>query len=385
MDSKQTDKKPTSAKEAPFLVKGLAFILALLLVVGLPLFLLVFDVWRVVFNPPLIKNFITYEVVSSDLIPVGLEWFSDRRAQERVQKGEALTGIDEPDIVLLMSFLGREDWRAIKKELLTDEFLTHIVSVTVDGTYAWIDSTDRVPQITWELNPLIDRLDSEHGVNGIVIAYDNLPVCTQKEIDDYLYRLSLVPPGVEVLYNLCQFPQPWHDDQFSDYKNALFKVVANVPQQFALTDELSRVADQGGIGPDALKGQLILIRTLGNLAWLLPLVLLLLIVAVIVRSLKTLSRWVGLPLLVGGFLALLPTLVYRWLIVNVLATGALSETPEIIKPEVIRVITRAADEIFKPMMLQAIVIMVLGLGLLLWYGLASRRAPSVKPAAPTAG
>lgn len=379
------DKKSSEPRQAPFLAKALAFILALLLVVGLPLFLLVFDVWRVVFNPPLIKNFITYEVVSSDLIPVGLEWFSDRRAQERVQKGEALTGIDEPDIVLLMSFLGREDWRAIKKELLTDEFLTHIVSVTVDGTYGWIDSADRVPQITWELTPLIDRLDSEHGVNGIVIAYDNLPLCTQKEIDDYLYRLSLVPPGVEVLYNLCQFPPPWHDDQFSDYKNALFKVVANVPPQFALTDELSRVADQGGIGPDAIKGQLILIRTLGNLAWLLPLVLLLLIVAVIVRSLKTLSRWVGLPMLVGGFLALLPTLVYRWLIVNVLATGPLSETPEIIQPEVIRVITRAADEIFKPMMLQAVVIMALGLGLLLWHGLASRRAPSARPAAPAAG
>ncbi|MBI2976254.1 MAG: hypothetical protein HYY33_04830 [Chloroflexi bacterium] len=379
------DKKSSEPRQAPFLAKALAFILALLLVVGLPLFLLVFDVWRVVFNPPLIKNFITYEVVSSDLIPVGLEWFSDRRAQERVQKGEALTGIDEPDIVLLMSFLGREDWRAIKKELLTDEFLTHIVSVTVDGTYGWIDSADRVPQITWELTPLIDRLDSEHGVNGIVIAYDNLPLCTQKEIDDYLYRLSLVPPGVEVLYNLCQFPPPWHDDQFSDYKNALFKVVANVPPQFALTDELSRVADQGGIGPDALKGQLILIRTLGNLAWLLPLVLLLLIVAVIVRSLKTLSRWVGLPMLVGGLLALLPTLVYRWLIANVLAAGALSETPEIIKPEVIRVITRAADEIFRPMMLQAVVIMALALGLLLWYGLASRRAPSARPAAPAAG
>lgn len=376
------DKKSSEPKEAPFLVKALAFLLALVLVVGLPLFLLVFDVWRVVFNPPLIKNFITYEVVSSDLIPVGLEWFSDRRAQERVQKGEALTGIDEPDIVLLLSFLNRDDWRTIKQELLTDEFLTHVVSVTVDGVYAWIDTTDRVPQITWDLQALIDRVDSEHGTNAIVVAYNKPPPCTQEQIDDYLYRLSLVPPGVEVLYNLCQFPPPWYEDQFSDYKNALFKVVANLPPQFALTDELARVADQGGVGPDAIKGQLRLIRTLGNLAWLLPLILLLLIVAVIVRSLKTLSRWIGAPLIVGGFLALLPTLVYRWLIANVLAAGALSETPEIIKPEVIRVITRAADEIFKPMMLQAIVIMALGLIVVVWYAVNSRQTAKAATGAP---
>ena len=34
----------------------------------------------------------TEEVLQSDLIPIALEWFSDRRAQQRVEAGEALTG-----------------------------------------------------------------------------------------------------------------------------------------------------------------------------------------------------------------------------------------------------------------------------------------------------
>jgi len=294
-----------------------------------------------------------------------------------VEKGEALTGVDEPDVVLLMSFLDRDDWRAIKQEVLTDEFLTHLVSVTVDSVYGWIDSADRVPQIVWDLTPFIERVNSEHGVNAVVIAYDNLPDCKQEEIDDYLYRLSLVPPGTEVLYNLCRFPDPWFEDQFSDYKNALFKVVSNVPKQFALTNELSRLADQGGVGPEALKEQLRLIRWLGSLVWLLPLVLLLLIVALVVRSLPTLGRWVGAPLLVGGVLTLLPTLVYRLLITSVLASGALSETPEAIRTETTRVITRVADAIFQPMMMQALVILAVSIVLIVLYWVGGRkRAPA---------
>jgi hypothetical protein len=376
-DPKQST--PQKAKEVSIVAKILAFILALLLLLSLPIALLAFDVWRVVFNPPLLKSFIADEVLRSDLIPVALEWFSDRRAQERVESGEALTGVDEPDIVLLMSFLDRDDWRAIKQEVLTDEFLTHTVSVTVDGVYAWIDSADRVPQITWDLTTFIDRIKTEHGANAVLIAYDNLPPCEQKEIDDYLYRLSLVPAGTEVLYNLCEFPEPWHDDQISDYENALFAVVDNVPAQFALTDELSGVADQGGAGPEALKEQLRLIRLIGMLAWVLPLAVVLLIVALAVRSLTGLARWLGLPLLVGGILTLLPTLVYRLLITSVLAAGALSETPEAVKAEVTRVINRLADTIFQPMLIQAVIIIVIGLLLVVWL-MVFGKTKKVQPA-----
>jgi hypothetical protein len=376
METPSTDNTPTGAKPAKgpsWLVTIPAFLIVLIFVLALPLSLLAFDTWRVVFNPTLVKVLITDEVVNSDLIPVALEWFSDRRAEERVQQGEALTGVDEPDIVLLMSFLDRDDWRGIRQEVLTDEFLTHLVSVTVDGVYAWIDSADRVPQIAWDLKPFVERVNSEHGRNAILIAYDNLPPCTQAEVDDFQSRLSQVPPGTEVLYNLCEFPDPWHEDQINDYVNALFAVVDNIPEQFALTDELARAADQGGVGPEALKQQLRTIRLAGMFAWALPLALLALIALLVVRSLRALSRWMGAPLVVGGLLALLPTLVYRWLITNVLAAGLLGETPDIIKVETVRVVTRVADAIFQPMLLQAVVVTLLGLTLVAWHWWGGRR------------
>ncbi len=375
MTNKPTEPKPAEKKGPPIIARLLALLIAPVLMLALPVSLLAFDLWRVVFNPPLVKALIADEIVNSDLIPVALEWFSDQRAQQRVASGEALTGVDEPDIVLLISFLDRDDWRAIKHEVLADDLLTHLVSVTVDNTYGWIDSAERVPQITWDLKPFVERVNGEHGVNAITIAYGNLPPCKQEEIDDYLYRLSLVPPGTEILYNLCEFPDPWHEDQFTDYVNALFAVVDNIPTEFALTAVLAGVADQGGVGPEALKQQLRLIRLLGGTAWALPLVLVLLIVALVVRSLPSLGRWLGVPLLVGGFIALLPALAYRYLITNVLAAGLLSEIPDLIRPEVVRVISRVADTVFQPLLIQAAVIVLVAIVLMMLQMLTGRKKP----------
>ena len=365
--------QPTK-KESSGCLKWLALPFAILLVIVLPLALLAFDVGRVVFNRPLVKSIVTDEVVNSDLIPAALEWFSDRRAQQRVASGEALTGIREPDIVLLMSYLDAKDWRAIKEEVLPDEILTEWTSITVDGTYDWIDSDDRVPQISWSLRSFKDRVNTQHGVNAIVIAYDNIAPCTQEEIEDFKTRLDAAPPGTDVLYNLCEFPDPWHEDQFSDYVNSLHEVVANIVDEFYLTEELSRIADTAGVGPEVLKAQLRLIRLLMLYAWVAPFALLMILLLLVVRSLRTLSRWCGLPLLVGGFVTLLPPLVYRYLITSLLATGPLSEAPELITQEATRAILRLAAHIFQPMLIQAIVVTGVGLLLVIWMTVTKKRA-----------
>ncbi len=375
--------KPVKAKGASLFAKILALPLALLLLLAIPLAILSFDIWRVVFNLPLIKAFITDEVVNSDLIPAGLAWFSEERAKERVKSGEALSGVDEPDVVLLLSFLSADDWRAIKKEILPDEFLTHLVSVTVDGAYTWIDSADRVPQITWDLKPFKAGVAGQPGENAVTIAYLALPACTEEQIADFLARLAASPAGVEVLYNLCEFPDPWHDDQIQDYVNALVDVNQNIPDQFALTETLSQMPDRDGVGPETIKEQLRLIRLLGMLAWALPLLLLVLIAALVVRSLRTLSGWLAVPLFIGGLLTLLIVIALNVTVATYLSSGVLSETPELLRQEVIRVVTRLAGEIFNPMLIQAGVILVISVLIVLanWIGgLFNKKKPAPPPA-----
>ena len=318
-----------------------------------------YDLGRTVFNVPLVKGILTDEVVNSDLIPVILEWFSERRAQQRVDSGLALTGIDEPDIVLLMSFIDRDGWQRIKEVLLTPEMLTDWVSVTVDGFYEWIDSSDPLPQIIFNLESLIERVDSKHSINSVLIAFEYLDLCTQDQIDDFVARAKAAPEGSEVLYNLCEFPDPWYDDQFLDYVASFVDVVANVPKSFALTQELTQLEDRQGIGAEMVKQQLRTVRTASRFAWIAPLVLLVILLAL--RPAWSIGVRAGLPLLIGGGLTLVPPFLYQGLIKRVLSWGVLSEVPVVILNEASRALLRLLDVVFKPMLIQSIVIIVVGL------------------------
>jgi len=270
---------------------------------------------------------------------------------------------DEPDIVQLIEIVDSDDWRRVRAEVLPDEILAEWVSVSVDGVYAWIDSDDRIPNIVLQLQPFKDRVNSQHGINSVQIVYDSLAPCEQAQIDDFQSRLDAAPVGKEVPYNLCQFPDPWCEDQISDYHDSLLEVVGNVPAELALSQELAQEENPGSIGPEALKNQLRLARSLAHLAPLGALALLLLILLLAVRSWREFGRWWGLPLLIGGFLVVLMALLYSPVIATLLSAGPMSEVPPLVRHEATQATTRVTKLIFGPMLRQSLV--VFGLGLVL--------------------
>ena len=347
------------------LARFIAFLCAMLFIVGMLLAILAFNVGRVVFKPPLVKGVLTEIVTESDLIPAALAWFSESRAARRYDSGQAEAWVGEPNVAQLIMFMDVDDWRAIRWEVLPDEILVEWVSVTVDGVYAWIDSDDRVPDIVWNLRPLIRLIDSEHGLTSITIAYKALPPCNEEQITDFKNRLAAAPAGTEVLYNLCQFPDPWYEDQFSDYTESLEDLVANVPTTFALTGELARTTDTEGVGTETIKAQLRMIRNWMHIAPLLLIIPLVFILIFAVRSLNGLGLWWGIPLTLGSLLTFLLAFVYRPLTIAVLSAGPLSETPPLIRAEAIAGILRLAIEVFKPILWQSLVVLILGLALIL--------------------
>lgn len=347
-------------KQARPALRVIAFILVILFLLSLPLALLAVDAGRVIFDRAYVKTLVTDEVVNSYLLPALMEWYSKDRAQERVDSGEALTGVTEPDIVKLISFMLAEDWQQVKGELLTREMLTEWSGLAVDGVYDWIDSPDEVPQISWSMQAFIDRLNSGHGVNSIVIAFNRLPACGPAEIADLTARAAAAPPGSEVLYNLCNFPDPWHEDQFNDYMGALDDVVKEIKPVFKLSEEVKALEDVQGIGPALIKLQLRTIRFLMRWAWVIPLVMVLLVAALAVRSRRGLARWLGLPLLAAGMLTLVLALVYQPLLTRLLTAGPLSEVPAVVQTEATRIALRIAESMFQPMLFQAGVILLLG-------------------------
>jgi hypothetical protein len=342
------------------LARGLAGTLAFLFVLTLPFVLLIFNIGRMLFHQPTVKRVLTHELIRSDLIPVVLEWFSDTTAQERVESGEARTWVEEPDIVQLMSFLDRDGWREIRAEVLTDEMVNDWAPQLVGGFYDWIDSDELLPQASLDLDVLMTRVNSDHGVNSIVIAYDELPPCTQEEIDDFEGRLADAAPGVWVFYNLCEFPDPYHEDQFNDYVESLTDLVEEVPGEFVLADAIQRSPDYSPQGWKSLKTQLRTLKLVSRWGWVLPAVILLLILALAVRSAKGLGNWWGIPMVLGGLLSLPLALFYQRLLASLFTSPLGSAVPKIVRAEAARATGRILAVAFRQMMFQAIAVAVIG-------------------------
>ncbi|MBN2548166.1 MAG: hypothetical protein JXB15_03340 [Anaerolineales bacterium] len=366
--------KPLSA-----LARFLALLLALLLVLSLPLALFAFNLRQIIFNPEPVKRILTDELTNSDLAPVALEWFSDQRAQLRVERGEALTGDEEPDIVLLMSFLDREDWRQIKTEVLTDEMVSAWITSFVDAFFAWLESSDAAPQISLDMRSFRERVNSEHGIQAIQIAYGELEPCTVDQITDFEKRLEDAPANMQVLYNLCEFPDPWHEDQFKDYLATLSKTANQIPDDLDVIAELAHAGSDPTAALQSFRQIYHQLRTGLGYAWLVPLILLLLILALAVRSMRSLGSWWGIPLLIGGLLTIVLALLHPSLLSSPLVVGAISIIPELVRSDLQRLMLRLAGTVFQPVLIQGMVVALLGVILLAAGLLTKKKEPATEP------
>lgn len=381
MDAETTtlnEKSPlVMRRRKPVGLRILLVVLSSVFVVAAVLAVIGYDVWRVAFNPPVVKGILVEEFVESDLVPRVLEDLSLRRARERVEKGESLSGVNEPDIELLLSYVAFERWVEIRDLVVEDAFVEGVISVSVDGLYAWIDSPEPTPDFVWEMAPLKARLVGAEGEWAIMLAYESMPECTQAEIDDFTSRLEAMPPGVEVLYNLCQFPDPWREDQIEDYLNALVDVNQNIPDVYDFGQMLS--ADGGGNPATlaSLKGFLRLTRLIGRWGWVVPLGLLGLIAAVGVRSWGDLGRWVGIPLLIAGVLVAVVAAPVRSGLLNLLVNRFPLAVSDVLRAELRLSLTRLTDAVFQPMLVQGLIGLGAGAALLvLGILLGRRRAPA---------
>lgn len=356
---------------------ALSVVLALLVVLILPISVFSFDLGRVVFNQALVTEVVTDVVTQSELIPLGLSWFSETEAEVRYESGDATAWVGEPDVLMLISFMSLDDWRKIRDEVLPNDILSAWVETTVDAVYQWIDSTDDVPQVSWSMEAFIDRVNSEHGVNAITVAYAALPPCSEAQVADFKSRLAAAPPGTDVLYNLCQFPDPWRKDQFEDYIASLEDLVDEIPGEFDLTDALASTEDTAeGAGAAEIKAQLRMLRRLMPWAPVVPLILLGLIAALVVRSLRGLGLWWGIPLILGSLLVLIAGVLYKSVLTLVVSASVLSEVPPAVMKEATQVIGQLAEPVFRPMLWQGAIVLAIGVVLLIAGVLKQQKMPA---------
>jgi len=361
------NKTPTTDKispRRPTILNILLVLLAILFGISTLLSLLSYDVWRIFFDPPLIKSILTDEFIESDLVPRVLEDFSARRAAQRVESGEALSGVDEPDIQLLLSYVDFDAWTEIKNLIITDDFITHLVSVSVDGIYSWLDSPDPLPAFVWEMTPIKDRLVGQDGEDAIMTAYRTMPECTPEEVENLQSRMATMPPGVEVLYNLCQFPDPWEEDQIGDYVNALIDFNQNVPEAYDFNQMLGGSMAASGAAR-LIKSALKLIRFLGQWGWIVSLSLLALIAIISVRSMNAAGKWLGIPIFISGALTLGIHFLVKGQLPDLVTGRLASQVSPLLITEISASIGRLMGHVFQPLLVEGLVLSGIGLILII--------------------
>ena len=248
---------------------------------------------------------------------------------------------------------------------MTDEFVTNLISVSVDGIYHWIDSDELLPGFTWDLSPLKANLAGPQGLQALMVAYSAMPVCSEAEIQDLKQRMAEAPPGVSVLYNLCQFPEPWRTDQIGDYVESLNGVNVNVPIRFDLHEMLAGNPSAAAMDPTFIKTQLRLVSLVARWTWLAALLVLLLILLIRVRSLRSLGQFVGIPLFISGVLAILFTWGGQFVLIQFIRARILATTSPLITQEVSASLKQLTSFFFQPMLIQSIILTGLGFLLIL--------------------
>ncbi len=347
--------------------RTLAILMAVLFVLALPPTFAAFDAGQVFFSPDKMRALLDEAALRSQLVPLGMSWTARKMA------AEVSLQPDTPDYTTLVSALSQEQWQTLRQLLLPDEILLDLLHSTLNGFYLWLDSADATPDIVWVMQPLQRALSGVNGQKAVEVVYQAMPACTQAQIEDFQRRLGQAGPGEEVYYNLCRFPEPWKSDQMADYLASVQAAAETIPPVLKPVDMLD-------LPPRAfprLKRALLLMRRISRYGWMLPLALLWLIAALQVRTFRSLGRWWGIPLALGGALtaalgAVIPPVVHSWFLFFT------AQLPELLAQESISLLDAFARAVMRPLWWQGGVVLLAGVLTMLgaWWAARAERSPA---------
>ncbi len=349
------------------IMKFVAFILAGILILALPLALLANNAGEILFDQEEVNGITSEVILDSEIISASLEIITNRQAEDISNKIE---DTDQPEgqqlnLFNLIYSMEEENWKNFRQALLSDQVIGNWITGTVTGLFQWLDSEDQLPFISWNMAPLVDRMSGPEGEAAVVAFYDSLPDCTDLQMEEMQTPPGAPLPRAKMVKELCKLSTYPHTDQIQVYNDVMQMVVEATPPEYNATQAFLKAGDQIG-GAYTAKWNLRSIRWNLDTALLVPIGLLFLILLFGVRSMEGLGQWWGIPLVGGSLITLITALLYR-----PLWTGILTDLmPEVIPPtsllyhELIGASTRIISPIFNPLRWQSFLILLIGVGLL---------------------
>lgn len=199
------------------------------------------------------------------------------------------------DLAQAFAFLDEAEQSEILAVLVPQSWLDSQIEGAVGQAYAWLDTADPYPTIRFDMQPVkLHMLDA--GVQAALERIvDSWPPCTGEDLA--VFAGNLLGGSPEMVY--CSPPGALRDLVLGFLLAGFKEAVGTMPAEMVLTPGSRQLQEM-----QELKDTLLTWRGLGQWGWMVPVLLLLAILGLQVRSLAAWGRWWGWPLLAAGILAL---------------------------------------------------------------------------------
>ena len=323
-------------------------------VLALPLALFGRSLARVIFEPETISGVLREQLLESGLVASSM--------QEAFDSGRWVEALGNDAVHLRPAFehLSSMEKSEILEQLLPDGWIQDQFKVMIQDFFIWVDSSDAVPRVALDLQPLKTHLRTG-GIDSIVeILVDSWPSCTA-EGAIRLERELRSGEGAPTEY--CEPPEPMRSDLVLLASNSLIEQVNQLPDRLPLF--------QGIDSTDALvfKDQLRFLRAVSLWGWFLPVSMLGVVMALVVRGLDGLRRWWGLSLILSGASTFLLVLIINSSRPELARgiTGGLAGTGSLVQSIFVVGLEGLLSLALQRLLIQSL-LLVIG-GLALWFGL----------------
>ena len=358
------------------LMKMIAAFLAFIVIVALPISLLIYNVARVVFSPEIMSDLLTTRLVESGVIRgfITDSLLSPEFLQEQ--------GPGEFDFSRVLKNLSPEERGAIVDILIPPEWIKNQISASFNAIYSWVDDDRPLPSIHLDMGPIKERLLGGGVVEIVDTIVDSWPSCSAAEVEQLR---EVIEFGGEFPEFLCEPPEPFRGRVIDLTSSQFIQIVREVPQELSLSGDQAYPQDMAEIA--TMKEWIRLARALSLSIWLLPIALLGLIMALVIRSWSALGRWWGIPLLIGGVFALMivPLVSAVGEIFIAQQLSDLQHEANAAYELLVIVIDGLREAIFGGLLFHAALVSGIGLALLVGGWLASRRTSSIPLGQPGSG
>jgi len=255
----------------------------------------------------------------------------------------------------LLGLLDQSQLETVISTLVPPQQIETMTDEVLDSTFDFING--KTDEVTVSLSPFKQNMVSEAGVQAFQKIIDTQPECTAEQL--LQIGLGLLSSSSDGLL-LCKPPQEVMGLVTPMIGSQLQFIALGIPDRVTLV-----TADQLGANRD-FRRTLSIIRLFMVFSPILPVIFLLGIALLAVRSLNEWLRWWGVPLFLLGMLGVLVAItgapIVQWM-VNTLIAQSGFQLPTAILSLLPNIVGAVARQILNPIVIEGMIILVIGAGM----------------------